>query len=151
MFYYKFNVGDWSNSTSHLTFEEEAVYRRLIDFYYRTEKPLPNDLNWLCRRLRLKEYSGHVEQVLGEFFKLEGDQWVHTRCDLEITAYQAKAEQARDNGRRGGRPPKKPPAAEADSNAPPPPNNPAGSGSVPIENPEQSESQTNHKPLTKNH
>ena len=106
MHYYPFNIADFNLHTAHLTLEEEAVYRRLIDFYYDTEKPIPKETQPVIRRLRLGSYVSEFEQILSEFFVLEGDGWHSYRCDIEIKAYHDKAEKARANGRKGGRPPK---------------------------------------------
>ncbi len=106
MHYYQFNIASFCLHTAHLTLEEEAVYRRLLDFYYDTEKPIPTETQSVIRRLRLVNYTAQVEQVLSEFFTLEGDGWHNFRCDIEIKAYQAKADSARKNGKKGGRPPK---------------------------------------------
>lgn len=106
MHYYQFNISTWILHTSHLTVEEECVYRRLIDFYYDTEKPIPKETKAVIRRLRLVNYEHIVDQILGEFFHLEDDGWHNNRADIEIADYQAKAEKARNNGKKGGRPKK---------------------------------------------
>jgi uncharacterized protein YdaU (DUF1376 family) len=104
MHYYPFNIADFSLHTAHLTLEEEAVYRRLIDFYYDTETPIPKETQPVIRRLRLGSYLSEFEQVLSEFFTLEDDGWHSYRCDIEIKAYHDKADKARANGKKGGRP-----------------------------------------------
>ena len=106
MHYYQFNISTWILHTSHLTVEEECVYRRLIDFYYDTEKPIPKETKPVIRRLRLVNYETIVDQILGEFFVLGDDGWHNNRADIEIASYQSKAEKARDNGKKGGRPKK---------------------------------------------
>lgn len=106
MHYYQFNISVWALHTSHLTVEEECVYRRLIDFYYDTEKPIPKETKSVIRRLRLVNYENIVDQILGEFFVLGDDGWHNNRADIEIAAYHSKAEKARDNGKKGGRPKK---------------------------------------------
>jgi uncharacterized protein YdaU (DUF1376 family) len=106
MNYYQFHIADWALHTSHLTLEEEGVYRRLLDYYYDTESPIPTETQPVIRRLRLKGYEETVSEILAEFFVLEADGWHNLRADSEIQAYNAKAEQARQNGKRGGRPKK---------------------------------------------
>ena len=106
MHYYQFNIADFNLHTAHLTLEEDAVYRRLIDFYYDTESPIPEETKSVIRRLRLGNYSDIVDTILNEYFTLEGDGWHNYRCDIEISAYKSKAEKARQNGKKGGRPPK---------------------------------------------
>jgi len=49
MNYYPFHIGDFLSATKHLSWIEDAAFRRLLDVYYTTEKPLPNDLRAVCR------------------------------------------------------------------------------------------------------
>lgn len=106
MHYYKFNIKDWTRDTAHLSVEEEGVYRRLLDHYYESEKPIPQETKPVIRRLRLAGHEEAVGVILGEFFTLEGDGYHHRRCDEEIAKYHAKATASRANGSRGGRPKK---------------------------------------------
>ncbi|MEE1918466.1 DUF1376 domain-containing protein [Pseudomonas asiatica] len=106
MHYYKFNIKDWTRDTAHLSVEEEGVYRRLLDHYYESEKPIPQETKPVIRRLRLAGHEEAVAVILGEFFTLEDDGFHHRRCDEEIAKYHAKASACRQNGSRGGRPKK---------------------------------------------
>ncbi|WP_054886670.1 DUF1376 domain-containing protein [Pseudomonas sp. NBRC 111130] len=106
MHYYKFNIKDWTRDTAHLSVEEEGVYRRLLDHYYESEKPIPQETKPVIRRLRLAGHEEAVVVILGEFFTLEDDGFHHRRCDEEIAKYHAKANACRQNGSRGGRPKK---------------------------------------------
>ena len=135
MHYYEFNIPAWVLHTSHLTIEEECVYRRLLDYYYDTEKPIPEETKPVIRRLRLVNYEHVVEQILNEFFHLEADGWHNNRADIVISEYQAKAEKARENGRKGGRP-KQNKASETDP--------------VILANPEETTLKANNKLLTIN-
>jgi uncharacterized protein YdaU (DUF1376 family) len=139
MHYYKFNIADWHLATSHLALEEEAVYFKLINFYYDTELPIPKETQSVIRRLRLVGNTAIVKQVLQEFFVLEDDGWHHKRCDDEILKYQSKAEINREVGKLGGRP-KKINNLE----------NPQITHMVSENNP-QITLTTNHKPRTTNH
>ena len=40
MHYYSHNIGDFNNSTRHLTRVERSLYRDLIELYYDSEQPL---------------------------------------------------------------------------------------------------------------
>lgn len=106
MYYYKFNIADWHLATSHLSLEEEAIYFRLINYYYDTESPIPVETQSVIRRLRLGSNSEIVGIILKEFFTLESDGWHHKRCDDEISQYHDKAEVNQVNGKKGGRPKK---------------------------------------------
>ena len=141
MNYYKFNVGDYSAATRHLSMLEHGAYRLLLDVYYTTEKPLPADLKAAARKAgaRSKDEVAAVETVLGEFFHLTADGWVNNRCAVEIESYKTKAETNKVVGRLGGRP-KKSTKTVAE-------NNPDG-----FEKETQTVSENNpkHKPLTNN-
>jgi uncharacterized protein YdaU (DUF1376 family) len=130
MYYYKFNIADWHLATSHLSLEEEAIYFRLINYYYDTEQAIPEETQSVIRRLRLGSYSEIVGIILKEFFTLESDGWHHKRCDDEIFQYHEKAEVNQINGKKGGRPKK--------------------TQTVSKDNPDITLTK-NHKPLTINH
>jgi len=104
--FYPFNIGDFSLHTSHLTLEEEAVYRRLLDFYYDTEQPIPTETQPVIRRLRLGSHADLLAPILDEFFVKSPEGWRNLRADLEISDYHRKGEVARENGKKGGRPKK---------------------------------------------
>jgi uncharacterized protein YdaU (DUF1376 family) len=106
MHYYKFEIATWHLHTSHLSLIEEAVYFRLINFYYDTESPIPKETQSVIRRLRLSEYSDIVAQILGEFFELGEEGWHQKHCDLKIVEYHAKGNANKINGKKGGRPKK---------------------------------------------
>ena len=106
MHYYKFNIADWHLATSHLSLEEEAIYFRLINYYYDTEQAIPEETQSVIRRLRLGKNSDLVAIVLQEFFVLQDGFWHHKRCDDEISQYHDKAEVNQVNGKKGGRPKK---------------------------------------------
>lgn len=90
MHYYQFNIGDYSSHTKHLSPTEDICYRRLLDYYYLHEQPIPNDLAKITRLLCLnKEYITDVELVLNEFFTLINDGWINQRADKEIKQYQS--------------------------------------------------------------
>lgn len=142
MNYYQFHIADWALHTSHLTLEEESVYRRLLDHYYDTESPIPEETQPVIRRLRLRGYEETVAEILEEFFVLESDGWHNKRADKEIEVYQQKAEQARTNGKKGGRPSKNKGLNDHD----PRETQPVISGIQ-----EKSGSKANQEPLTNNH
>ena len=108
MHHYPFHPGDYMLDTAHLEPLEDLVYRRLLDLYYSSEAPIPDDNQKLCKRLRLgfQEFSDLVSSVLSEFFFLENGSWKHTRCEAEIAAYQRKKAVLSANGSLGGRPKK---------------------------------------------
>jgi uncharacterized protein YdaU (DUF1376 family) len=89
MKFYQFHIGDYTSGTAHLSDDEDLAYRRLIDLYYDTEGPLPDKIEWLCRRIRMAEKGQAVKNVLDEFFTLENGSHHHHRCQSQIDAYQS--------------------------------------------------------------
>ena len=104
MHYYNFNIGDYMKHTLHLTPEEDLAYRRLLDMYYDTEAPIPNNIPLVSRRLRMAFEI--VESVLNEFFDLTDEGYKNYRADGEIADYHKFLEKQKANGRLGGRPKK---------------------------------------------
>lgn len=90
MNYYRFHIGDYVSATAHLSWDEDAAYRRLLDHYYSKEQPIPADIKQVCRIVRAttKGQRQAVTAVLGEFFDLRDDGWHQDRCDKEIAEYQ---------------------------------------------------------------
>ena len=95
MYYYQFHIGDYRAATAHLSNDEDLAYRRLLDMYYDTEKPIPLDVPWVAKRIRIK--LAIVGDVLRDMFVQTDDGFVHTRCDKEIAVYQGFS----DAGKRG--------------------------------------------------
>lgn len=104
MHYYQFHIGDYRAATAHLSNEEDLAFRRLIDMYYDTEKPIPLDTHWVSRRLRVGIDT--LVTVLNDMFVHTDDGWMHSRCDAEIAHYHDLAQKNRENGKKGGRPKK---------------------------------------------
>lgn len=99
MNYYPHHIGDYARKTAHLTFAEDAAYRRMLDLYYSSERPLPGNRAGLYRllRARSKEEQRAVDTVLLEFFQQRGEAWHNDRADDEIARWQAKADKARQS------------------------------------------------------
>ena len=102
MYFYPHHIGDYRSHTAHLSNEEDLAYRRLLDMYYDTERPIPLDTQWVARRIRVGIEV--VSSVLADFFTRTDEGWRSARCDREIVAYHERAETARSNGKKGGRP-----------------------------------------------
>lgn len=97
MNYYPHHIGDYLRDTAHLSLVEHGAYRRMLDVYYATEKPLPKPQGQIYRLVGAKTNAEKlaVDVVLGEFW-LESDAgWKNTRADSEIAKAQEKSEKAR--------------------------------------------------------
>lgn len=106
MHYYQFNIGDYAKSTAHLSDYEDLAYRRLLDLYYDSEKPIDLNIKKVCRLIRLKDFETETQAILDEFFKKTNNGYIQKRIKKEIDSYSAKSTAARANGKLGGRPKK---------------------------------------------
>jgi len=104
MHYYKFNLSAWALSTTHLSLEEEAIYFRLINYYYDTETPIPLETQSVFRRLRLSLHTEKAEEILAEFFQKTANGWEHIKCNELLAEYKKQAKKNKKNGGKGGRP-----------------------------------------------
>lgn len=123
MFYFQFNIGDYQSHTAHLTELEDLAYRRMLDWCYLHERPLPADVVDIARLIRMRSHSESIALVLQEFFERTADGWVNARVQQELGRYSEKSEKARQSAK-----------ARWDANA----------------LRQQSEGNANQEPLTKN-
>tara|TARA_R110000764_G_scaffold176955_2_gene263159 strand:- start:1117 stop:1923 length:807 start_codon:yes stop_codon:yes gene_type:complete len=137
MHYYQFNIGDYAKSTKHLTLLEDLAYRRLLDIYYDTEKPLNSNVKQLARIAGMSEYIDEITNVLADFFTETEEGFTQKKAACEIDSYQSKAVVARVNGKLGGRPKKTQPE-------------PKETQPVNSANPDETALKPNYKPLTIN-
>lgn len=102
MNFYGFNIGDYASKTRHLSWDEDLAYRRLLDVYYGTEKPLPVEKAAIYRLVMAQnsKQKQAVDAVLSEFFALTDAGWRNARADEEIAAYQSKREKAAQSARK---------------------------------------------------
>jgi uncharacterized protein YdaU (DUF1376 family) len=150
--YYPFHIGDYASATRHLSWDEDCAYRRLLDAYYTTEKPLPLEQRSVCRLVlaSTEDQRQAVMTVLSEFWERTDAGWINRRADVEIAAMREKQQKQRDKAnKRWLMPPTEPGTASAmprhteddatafdlDADAMPPtptptptPKNPSGSG-----------------------
>ena len=134
MFYFQFNIGDYATHTRHLTLMQDLAYRRLLDWYYLNEKPIPCDPVRAATLILMKSNFPDVETVLQEFFTKTSEGWINKRADKEITVYKGFSEA----GKRGA-------AKRWSTGGNSPPITPL------IANNKHKPITKNHKPITKNH
>jgi uncharacterized protein YdaU (DUF1376 family) len=99
--FYPFHIGDYASATRHLTWAEDAAYRRLLDVYYVREAPLPLEKRQVYRLVLAssEDQREAVDTVLGEFFELTDVGYSHKRCDLELAAAKEKSAKAAQSAR----------------------------------------------------
>ena len=94
MHYYTFNIGDYKSHTEHLSEMEDLAYRRLLDWYYLHETPIPIEITEVARQIRMRSHSDCIAVVLQEFFERTDDGWIHHRANREIAKVGEKSGKA---------------------------------------------------------
>lgn len=131
MHYYTFNIGDYHSHTSHLSELEDIAYRRMMDWMYLHESPLPNDADQIARLIRMRSHSESIAIVLCEFFDETEYGYKQKHVMTEIEKFKSKSNKAKAS-------------AEARWSA-----RPVKSNANALK--AQCEGNANHKPLTTNH
>ena len=85
MDWYRWFPSLYAESTLHLSLEQDAIYRRLIDWYMAGRMPLPCQAIALARicQISLDKWLEH-ESVLTRFLIKKGDKYHIKRCDIEL-------------------------------------------------------------------
>ena len=99
MHYYQFNIGDYQSHTAHLTETEDLAYRRMLDWSYLHEKPLPPDPADVARLIRMRSQSDSIATVLQEYFQRTDEGWVSSRVMQEISKVGVKSEKAAESAK----------------------------------------------------
>lgn len=106
MDWHKFKVRDYLVSTVHLADAEDLAYRRLIDLYYLTEKPIEGSLESIAQRVKLD--ADCVEPVLKEFFVYRDGAYHHAEIEDAIAKTRHRRAINGAAGKIGGSTPKRP-------------------------------------------
>ena len=99
MHYFQFNIGDYARDTAHLTEMEDLAYRRMLDLYYRSEKPLPESIDEIARLIRMRTHCDCIAIVLQDFFELHADGYRNGRADQELERTYSKSVKARESAK----------------------------------------------------
>jgi uncharacterized protein YdaU (DUF1376 family) len=101
--WYPWYPGDAAAKTAHLSLEEFGAYRRLLDHYYSTGRPLTNDPERLARIAGAQpKQTAIVRRVIDEFFVVEADGQLHNRrADQELARIAASGEINSIRGKKG--------------------------------------------------
>ena len=99
MHYYQFNIGDYKSHTEHLSEMEDLTYRRLLDWYYLHETPIPLDIQETARQIRMRSHCDCIEIVLREYFVKTKDGWVNNRANFEISKAGDKSQKASESAK----------------------------------------------------
>jgi uncharacterized protein YdaU (DUF1376 family) len=99
MHYYQFNIGDYKSHTEHLSEMEDLTYRRLLDWYYLHETPIPLDENEVARQIRMRSHTDCIAVVLREYFECTADGWIHHRANKELSKAGDKSQKASESAK----------------------------------------------------
>ena len=99
MHYYQFNIGDYKSHTEHLSEMEDLTYRRLLDWYYLHESPIPLDELEVARQIRMRSHSDCIAVVLREYFERTEDGWIHHRANKELAKAGDKSQKASESAK----------------------------------------------------
>jgi uncharacterized protein YdaU (DUF1376 family) len=99
MHFYQFNIKDYQSHTGHLDEFEDLAYRRLLDWCYLHERPLPLEPDEIARLIRMRSHSDCIASVLREFFVRTDHGWISDRVLREISSVNNKSEKARESAR----------------------------------------------------
>ena len=95
MHYYTFSPKDYMSKTNFLEPMEDLAYRRLLDYSYLNERPLPIDIAEIALLICLRSHSDSIAVVLHYFFELTDDGYINDRVEKDVKTYQAKSDKAR--------------------------------------------------------
>lgn len=96
---YPLFIHKFANATKGLTLVERAIYRELLDEYYKREGPLPLDKRERYRLAGASTFAERaaVDYIVGKYFEEQSDGFHQHRADAEIANYRmryAKAQAA---------------------------------------------------------
>lgn len=98
--YYLFNISDYKSHTEHLEPLEDLAYRRMLDWCYLHEKPLPKNKEEIARMIRMRTHSDCIAVVLREFFTKNSDgEFINKRVFLELEKINSKSSKARESAK----------------------------------------------------
>lgn len=73
---------------------EDLTYRRLLDWYYLHETPIPLDESEVARQIRMRSHTDCIAVVLREYFERTTDGWIHHRANKELAKAGEKSSKA---------------------------------------------------------
>jgi uncharacterized protein YdaU (DUF1376 family) len=100
MNYYNFHIGDYASHTRGLSLIEDLAYRRILDLYYLSEKPLTGEYDVVAKNIGMPEFAEQIEYILVTFFEHTPHGFINKRADAEIEVMKKKQESARQSANK---------------------------------------------------
>jgi uncharacterized protein YdaU (DUF1376 family) len=97
--YYKRHLGDYAKDTRHLSLAEHGAFCLMLDYYYATEKAIPDDR---CERIAnayAPDERQAVRSVLEQFFTLTPEGWVNAKAESVIQESRGKSLKAKESAK----------------------------------------------------
>jgi uncharacterized protein YdaU (DUF1376 family) len=95
MHYYNFDVKAYNSHTAHLDEMEDLCYRRMIDWCYLHESPLPKDIEKIAKIIRMRTHCERIADVLQEFWIEQEEGYFHDKINADIEHYRNKSAQSK--------------------------------------------------------
>jgi len=95
MHWFKFDIKAYASHTAHLSEMEDLAYRRMMDWCYLHEEPLPLELDRIAKLIRMRTHSECIADVLQEFWIEEEDGYYHAKINDDIAKYRSKSDKAK--------------------------------------------------------
>jgi len=100
-------VSDYDAATTYLSLEEDGLYGRILRMMWATPNcSLPDDKDWLIKRLRITEqqYADVFLFIKKEYFKVSRGRIYQKRLQSEYVKANGIVKARSDAGKKGGRP-----------------------------------------------
>ena len=95
MNYYPFHIGDYAAHTRYLTLMEDLAYRRMLDLYYVSEKPL-EPAEQTARLIGMRDHVAEVGTILADFFEATEAGFINKRANEELDKFSLMKQGGRD-------------------------------------------------------
>lgn len=95
MHYYQWSPKDYMSKTSFLEPMEDLAYRRMLDYCYLNEVPLPKDVGEIAMLISMRSHCDCIAVVLRYFFELTPEGYVNDRVSKELSDYHGKSAKAK--------------------------------------------------------
>lgn len=79
---------------------EDLAYRRMLDWYYLHESPIPLDITECSRQIRMRTHTDCIASVLREFFEETEEGWIHHRANRELGKVAEKSSKASESAKK---------------------------------------------------
>lgn len=104
--YFPLFPDDFEADTAHLTMAEDGAYNRLLRLQWRSPGcSLPDDLDWICRKVRARDDADRamVSAVIDEYFTREDGRIFSRRLSREFVKATETFEKRSEAGSKGGK------------------------------------------------